>query len=154
MGHVKPKQTLEVSLELIVSPILVVLVARAGFEQEYRQTSCQVGRQLVGRCLFARVIDLPHPVKQVGEMLANGDEQFNHQFPFFSLWLVGLALLDRGQAQLGFPCAICGLVQVRIGFFLVKRILVCLKSMEKSNFGLKQPDKFISTRFYPVDFST
>jgi hypothetical protein len=55
-----------------------------------------------------------------------------------------LAFLARCAAWFGFA----------LGVFLVKRILVYLKSKEKSNSEPKQPENFFSTRFYPVDFST
>ena len=67
-------------------------------------------------------------------MLTDGDVHFKHQFHFFSPWLVGLALLDRGQAQFGFPCAVCALVQVRFGCFLERLIWGGLTSIKKSYF--------------------
>lgn len=83
MRHVKAKKTLEVPLEPLILAVLVVLVARARFEQEHRQTSRQKSCQLVGGGLFANVIDLPNPVRQVGEVLVDGGEHFKHQLPFF-----------------------------------------------------------------------
>jgi hypothetical protein len=57
----------------------------------------------------------------------------------FPLWSVDLALIDCGLAELAFHCEMYGLAQVRIECSLVKRVMVCMKSMKRSNLCRKQP---------------
>jgi hypothetical protein len=87
--HRKAEELFEVVLKLKIFTLLVIFVARTGFEYKHGETSGQMSRQFKWGCFLAWITEFTYPIKQLREMMdddggGGGGINLINQVGFFS----------------------------------------------------------------------